>query len=298
MAATMAATMAAATTGAVGAAASRSRPAAVSPSSTGSWLQGRRVAPQQPVWRSSRCRVRPLPSSLGRRQRTLCAASFSASGPGAGAGGEEDPYKVLGTFASATSDQVTSAYRFKLYSARGNEDETKKIEEAYSRILMRQFSMRASGQAKVDKQILYADKKSLVPWRPRVLVSNRNDMAVNGAISGGMILWALFSPLAKYQPMVFGAIGFLVRMNSKLAVFNPSPTDRDEAKMADWKRLLRSMALVLSALISGIVLATAVPSLVAMATGGTLPWWLLDYQSAIVNIVVAVLLWLTGSYLR
>lgn len=59
----------------------------------------------------------------------------------------------------------------------------------------------------VPKDIQFADSGRLFPWGPKKAVSVKNEMAVNGAICGLSLLYALVSSVAGATPIIGAIMG-------------------------------------------------------------------------------------------
>lgn len=231
-----------------------------------------------------------------RRPLRVAAAAAAAPGP------ESDPYAVLGVSQFADADAFSSARARKLALAKGDPVRTAAVEAAYEALLMRQLSQRLKGQraggVAMSKETAFADRQLAIPWRPRVALVTPRGMALNLALGCALGSWSLLHPSPGLQPMTVGLVLFFFRQNAKMVALFPSPGDKEKAKIADVKRMGRTIGLVLGSIAAAILLVTALPQVVASTLGVPLPAWLFIRQEALVNLAACTAMAVTATAFR
>eukprot|EP00899_Mesostigma_viride_P016696 jgi/Mesvir1/25027/Mv16967-RA.1 len=235
--------------------------------------------------------------SLGKRWAPVqCSAAGAGSGSSSG---DADPYKVLGVSRGTSFDDIKKAFKRKQKLIGNDEAKQAELSRAYDTLLMGSFTQRSAGNVSVSKDILYGgDRKDYFPWRPRFAAVSDKDRLINAGIAAFMVAWSLMSTMAKLQPTVWGSVGFLFRMNAKQTELFPPPSDPEKAKAQGVRNLLRSMGLILGSSIAAILLSVTLPNGVALLLKKSLPFWMLEFQTVIINVVAAGIMWSMTSYFR
>lgn len=77
-----------------------------------------------------------------------------------------DLLQVLGIPPAATQDEILIAYRKKKRHNKFKQEELARVEAAHTQLMMSALTQRAQGKM-VDKEVRYADREPLFPWRPK-----------------------------------------------------------------------------------------------------------------------------------
>ena len=226
----------------------------------------------------------------------VAAAAAAAPGP------ESDPYAVLGVSQFADAEAFAAARSRKLALAKGDPAQTAAVEAAYEALLMRQLSQRLKGQraggVAMSRETAFADRQAAIPWRPRVALVAPREVALNVALGCALGAWSLLHPSPGLQPMTLGLVAFFFRQNAKMVALFPSPGDKEKAKIADAKRMGRTIGLVLGSIAAAILVVTALPQTVASTLGVPLPAWLFIRQEALVNLAACSAMAVTATAFR
>lgn len=226
-----------------------------------------------------------------RRQKPFVRAAY-ASGAG------EDPYKILELPRSADSTAILRAYRNKLREAKGNENATARIENAHSQIMMSSLSTRLQGKSDVGKEILYADRAKIFPWRPRVYPANRKLLMYSAIAQALFLAYGVFNP-SLTLPIVYGAMGGAVGQLLKQNEINPPPPPGAEAGAGGgMKNVLRGFFLAFLATSLGCLFTFTIPDGIASATGRVLPFWFYQNQNTLLTLGTTVLNFLSVAFFR
>ena len=122
--------------------------------------------------------------------------------------------QVLGLPANANSEAIQRAYRLRMSELKkgsNNDAEIQRVEAAHGRLMLSAFSARLKGGVKVDKEVLYADRATFFPWRPRLYLAGTKIMLYSGVAQALVLAWALLSPTtASTQPVIYGLQPILI----------------------------------------------------------------------------------------
>jgi DNA polymerase delta subunit 1 len=120
----------------------------------------------------------------------------------------------LGLPANANSEAIQRAYRLRMSELKkgsNNDAEIQRVEAAHGRLMLSAFSARLKGGVKVDKEVLYADRATFFPWRPRLYLAGTKIMLYSGVAQALVLAWALLSPTtASTQPVIYGLQPILI----------------------------------------------------------------------------------------
>ncbi|KAK7817514.1 hypothetical protein CFP56_042791 [Quercus suber] len=118
-----------------------------------------------------------VPRTILRNNGRVIYAAASAAGS-SNPGSDLNPYEVLGVRPIEGFEKIKTVYTKKRREAEraGDEATAARLEQAYDKVMMEQFTNRKKGMAygsfKVSKDIKYADKQPLVPWGPRFVFAS------------------------------------------------------------------------------------------------------------------------------
>lgn len=237
--------------------------------------------------------ARPLVAS--RRAVVVRAAASGAAG--------EDPYQVLGLRAGATSEEVQKKYNYMKREAtmKGDDDTISKIEAAHTTIMMSQLTSRMKGGVTIPKEVAYADKAVLFPWRPRVAVEEKKAILRNLIVAAVVLLWAVVgSQNAHTQPLFVSAALCIGAQYFKQGRFFPTGGryPSPEEKKNNGRNILRAFGLGLFGMFSGIFIFYTAPDLIFTQLNKTLPYWFYESQSLLLNTGGIIMNFVTASFLR
>ncbi|KAI8470792.1 MAG: hypothetical protein J3K34DRAFT_419445 [Monoraphidium minutum] len=208
----------------------------------------------------------PRPAIAPRRHGgAVCVAALSAGNF------NEDPYTVLGVPPDSDTNTVNRAYAAKKYAARGNDEESKRVEAAHSKLMMGSLSARMKGIS-VDKNALYADREPLFPWKPRRWNATPKVIVLVGIMQLVLSVFALQAPnMSKViGSMLIGIAGNVIKQNA----ISPPPRDpqmaTEEESGRAGKNFVRAALLGLGATFAGVLLFSA-PEYLAQALKMQLP---------------------------
>lgn len=191
-------------------------------------------------------------------QRRL-AVRVRNSAAGYPSGTPDDPYKILGVPMDADSNAIARAYRVKKYEARGNDKLSQKIENAHDKLMMSALSARLKGGGAVSKDILYADREPLFPWRPKRWDATPRIIMIFGAICLVLTAYGFQSPsISKVVGcLLLGVVGNVMKQNA----INPPPKDAsmatEEERGRAGRNFVRGGLLAVLATMGGVLLCTA-----------------------------------------
>ncbi|KAL4446293.1 hypothetical protein ABPG77_003100 [Micractinium sp. CCAP 211/92] len=256
-------------------------------------------------------RVQQLQRAVPQRrqqQRVLAAA--------AGAG-SEDPYQVLGIPRNADSNAIQRAYRKKMSENKNNEAAMQRLEAAHSQIMMAALTSRlqaahpllsmhptaAPRRATVEKDVLYADRAKLFPWRPRLWMAARDILLYSAIAQALMLAWALLSPLtAGTQPIIWsaiaGAVGNVVKQNRLYPVPKGGPDSPPDEKKQGGKNIMRGCFLAFLATFCGCFFLYTLPDAIAAQLGRVMPYWFYEGQTMLLAIGLCTLNWLFTAFTK
>nr|XP_023873101.1 uncharacterized protein LOC111985675 [Quercus suber]POE85008.1 hypothetical protein CFP56_61331 [Quercus suber] len=250
-----------------------------------------------------------VPRTILRNNGRVIYAAASAAGS-SNPGSDLNPYEVLGVRPIEGFEKIKTVYTKKRREAEraGDEATAARLEQAYDKVMMEQFTNRKKGMAygsfKVSKDIKYADKQPLVPWGPRFTKSSEKDMRINMAISAVFAAWIFIKRSAEYKPLQFLAFAFVYRIFEKLKSFEPSvsPTYTEDGEdtgraLRMGKRLLRSLGLVFGCIAVSSLAYTGVLNLIEFV-GGYIPAFLYNNQELLVTASTSIMLYVMASYYR
>ncbi|XP_022998548.1 uncharacterized protein LOC111493147 [Cucurbita maxima] len=244
------------------------------------------------------------------RERRMVICSAASAAGSSSPDSDFNPYEVLGVNPIEGFDMVKAAYTKKRKEAERNGDEAAaaRLEKAYDKVMMAQFTNRKKGltfgSVKVSKDIKYADNQPIVPWGPRFSKSSPRDMQINMAISAVFTAWALISGGAEYKPLQFLAFAFVYRIFEKLKAFEPavSPSFTEDGEDSGrgirmGKRILRSLALVFGCIAVSSLAYTGILNFIEFM-GSYIPVVLYNSQELLITSSSAVMLYFMASYYR
>ncbi|KXZ56605.1 hypothetical protein GPECTOR_1g544 [Gonium pectorale] len=160
------------------------------------------------------------------QQRVACSAAAG-----------DDPYKLLGIERGVDSQEISRAYRVKKYEFRFNKEMLDKVEQAHSTIMLSQFNARLKGKG-VSKDVAYADREPLFPWRPKRWDATPKVIMVIGAMQLGMVAYGFQQP-ALSKTIFCGLIGIAANVMKQNAIL-PPPKDPDMATEEEAGRASRN----------------------------------------------------------
>jgi hypothetical protein len=179
-----------------------------------------------------------------------------------------------------------SAYSRKKYEYRLNDSMRQKVEQAHSAIMLMNLNMRMKG--KVSKDIRYADREPLFPWRPKRWDATPQIILIVGGIQCFLALSAFQAPnMSKLiGSMLVGVAGNVLKQN---AIF-PPPKDPEMATEEEEGRagrnFLRGGLLGILATFLGMVVFTA-PETICQICKVPLPGILATQPGLLISFKVA-----------
>lgn len=171
----------------------------------------------------------------------------------------EDPFEVLGIKPDADQLEITRAYNRAKSKFRGNVQQTQRIEAAHGQLMMAAFNARLKGGNTIPKEIKYADREQLFPWRPKRWDATPKIIMLFGALQLGMMAFAFQAPNVQKAMgcMLVGIAGNVMKQN---AIF-PPPEDPEMATEEEEGRagrnFVRGALLGLLATFAGILVFSA-----------------------------------------
>ncbi|KAK9810151.1 hypothetical protein WJX72_005684 [[Myrmecia] bisecta] len=217
----------------------------------------------------------------------------------AGGAADSDPYKVLGVPANADSNTLQRVYKRKLYEAKGNDEETARIEAAHSSIMMSALTSRLKGGTSVPAEVKYADKAVYFPWRPRLHKASKNIILYSGILQALLAAWALLLTVtAGTQPVITSAVVGLCGQVWKQNQIYPSGTPSAVEKKQGVKNIARAMLLAFLATFGGCALFYTIPDAIAAALNKTMPFWFYESQKTLLALGSCSANWIMTSFYR
>jgi len=213
----------------------------------------------------------------------------------------QDPYAVLGLKPDADFDAVKRAWIKAQGTLRADPAAMEAAQAAYDSIMMSQLSGRIDSMksgGKQPKEVRYADRIEMFPWRPRYDIDTTENIVINAGLFAAFAMWSIISPLAGYQPLGFAALVAFFRMNSKLAAFSPSRGSTEEKKVQDRKRFLRVLGFTFFSLALPVILVVALPELCARAFGTGIPASIIFEKETLICAFTALTQFIMTSFYR
>ena len=105
------------------------------------------------------------------------------------------------------------------------------------------------GSGPKDKQIKYADRQSLIPWRPRIGHTESNLTKIVVGIYAAVLIYQLVI-VAKAEPQMFGLVGACLNIYKQFQMRPPGGTQNSQSKFDGQMRCLTRCAASCFALIS------------------------------------------------
>ncbi|KAG1661315.1 hypothetical protein FOA52_008662 [Chlamydomonas sp. UWO 241] len=199
-----------------------------------------------------------------------------------------DPYEFLGVPAEANSNEVARAVSKLRWAHRADREMLKKIEAAQSQMFMDSLNARIKDGKGVPREILYADREPLFPWRPKRWDATPKIIMIAGGIQLAMAAFAFQSPnMSKLIGcMLLGIAGNVMKQNA----IHPPPKEPEYATEEEAARpgqnFQRGALLGLIATGGGVVLATA-PETLMQALNLQLPGILASQPGILISLKVA-----------
>eukprot|EP00200_Dunaliella_tertiolecta_P003278 CAMPEP_0202350724 /NCGR_PEP_ID=MMETSP1126-20121109/7677_1 /ASSEMBLY_ACC=CAM_ASM_000457 /TAXON_ID=3047 /ORGANISM="Dunaliella tertiolecta, Strain CCMP1320" /LENGTH=252 /DNA_ID=CAMNT_0048942743 /DNA_START=141 /DNA_END=896 /DNA_ORIENTATION=+ len=139
----------------------------------------------------------------------------------------EDPYQVLGIKPDADNNEVNRAFNKKKWEYKSDPVMRNKVEEAHSKLMMAAFNARIRGGTTVPKEVKFADREALFPWKPKRWDATPKIVMIFGGLQLALMSFAFQAPnISKaIGCMLLGIAGNVMKQN---AIF-PPPTDPDMA---------------------------------------------------------------------
>jgi hypothetical protein len=208
----------------------------------------------------------------------------------------------LGLKPDADSNAIQKAYKKKVSDLKGNEPALAAVEAAHSRIVMSQLTSRLSGQVSIDKNVAFADKGQLFPYRPRFFQADRDIMLYSGIIQCLMLMWGVSSPsTAQTTPVIWSASLAAIANVIKQNRIDPPPPkgyEGDDKKNTGGKNLFRGFLLAFAATFGGCFLFYTLPDLVASIFKVNMPYWFYSGQTMFLCIGASVVNWIMTAFYR
>ncbi|KAJ9510748.1 hypothetical protein QJQ45_027620 [Haematococcus lacustris] len=101
---------------------------------------------------------------------------------------------VLGIKPDADTNEVNRAYNKKKYEHRNTPSMLSKVEAAHGQLMLNAFNARVKGQKTVPKEIKYADKEQLFPWRPKRWDATPKIIMIFGGLQLALMAFAFQAP--------------------------------------------------------------------------------------------------------
>ncbi|KAL6765812.1 hypothetical protein V8C86DRAFT_6745 [Haematococcus lacustris] len=191
--------------------------------------------------------VAPHPRHTQQPRPALCRAASS------------DPYQVLGVKPDADTNEVNRAYNKKKYEHRNTPSMLSKVEAAHGQLMLNAFNARVKGQKTVPKEIKYADKEQLFPWRPKRWDATPKIIMIFGGLQLALMAFAFQAPnLGKaIGCMLLGIAGNVMKQNAIFPPPNPDYEPTEEEAGRAGRNFVRGAMLGLFATFAGITLFSA-----------------------------------------
>lgn len=181
---------------------------------------------------------------LDRRQRIVCSSAAS-----------NDPYKILGVPRGADTNTINKALSKKKWEAKDNDAMLQKLDAAHSQLMLSALTARVKGGAKVSKDILYADREPLFPWKPKRWDATPKVIMIIGAVQMAMAAYAFQSPnISKaVGSMLIGIAANVMKQNAISPPPKDSSTATEEEQGRAGRNFVRGALLGLLATFAGVL---------------------------------------------
>ncbi|KAJ9508788.1 hypothetical protein QJQ45_028099 [Haematococcus lacustris] len=167
--------------------------------------------------------------------------------------------QVLGIKPDADTNEVNRAYNKKKYEHRNTPSMLSKVEAAHGQLMLNAFNARVKGQKTVPKEIKYADKEQLFPWRPKRWDATPKIVMIFGGLQLALMAFAFQAPnLGKaIGCMLLGIAGNVMKQNAIFPPPNPDYEPTEEEAGRAGRNFVRGAMLGLFATFAGITLFSA-----------------------------------------
>uniref|UniRef100_A0A7S0V7Z3 J domain-containing protein n=1 Tax=Polytomella parva TaxID=51329 RepID=A0A7S0V7Z3_9CHLO len=173
----------------------------------------------------------------------------------------DDPYSVLGVKPDANTNEINRAYTKKKSENRNDAVVLQRIEAAHSKIMFSQLSARMKSKS-IDKDIAYADREVLFPWRPKRW--NSTPPVIMGFLFGFVAIAVFMQASGSvFSSLLIGFVGCVGNTMKQNALKPPSAEgfgDDDHSDGAT-KNFYRALLLSFLATAGGMLLASIVESI-------------------------------------